>query len=263
MGGMNITVSSLNAQGFFDWNDRKLAIVDYYTDLNPDIIFLQEVTYLPEESPYTQASLLRKSLPLYGYESSSISRLQDSPHYPQYREGLGVISKFPISYSETLVLKRDPADEHLRLIQLVDVVIDSQVVKFANIHFSITDKTEKFAREQLQEVCEILAARGETRIMCGDFNMKDITLHSDLWQDDYTASIQEKIVTYPAESKQVDYFLVPKDCQLTSVVGSPDGLSDHRALTAIILLPQPKNSETTSRIATGLQKAKQLFSYSR
>ena len=260
---MNISVSSLNAQGFFDWNDRKGAIVDYYTDQNPDIIFLQEVTYIPEESPYTQASLMRKMLPLYGYESSSVSRLQDSPHYPQYREGLAVISKFPISYSETLVLKRDPNDEHLRLVQLVDVVIEGRIVKFANIHFSITDQTEKYAREQLKEVCEILSVRGERRIMCGDFNMKDITIHRDLWQDDYVAPHDQKLVTYPAEDKQVDYFLVPKDFVIKAIDVSVDGLSDHRALTATIVVPDFRSDESTGRIAASVQKAKRLFSYSR
>lgn len=228
---MELTVTSLNVQGFFGWNDREKHITDYLTKMNSDVIFLQEVTYIPEISPYTQADLLNQTL-RYPYEHASISRMQTSPDFAHYREGLAVLSKYPITKSDVLVLKKDPADEHLRLVQFIDVITtDGTALKLANIHLSITDFTEQFARAQLEELLQILASRGETRIIGGDFNMRQLDLHADLWQDKYVASSRVPYITYPSENKRMDYFLIPKELAFTAIATSPDGLSDHRALS--------------------------------
>jgi endonuclease/exonuclease/phosphatase family metal-dependent hydrolase len=228
---MELTITSLNVQGFFGWQGREEHITDYLQKIHPDIIFLQEVTYIPEISPYTQATQINEVLH-YPYEHSSISRLQKSPQFEHYREGLSVLSKYPIMKSEVLVLKQDPEDEHLRLVQFIDIrKDDGTVVKLANIHFSITDNTEKFARGQLEEVLQILASRGEERIIGGDFNMKQLERHSDLWSVQYLASSRVPYITYPSENKRMDYFLIPKILSFTDITTSPDGLSDHRALS--------------------------------
>jgi endonuclease/exonuclease/phosphatase family metal-dependent hydrolase len=229
---MVLTLSTLNLQGFFYWKDREAHIIKFFEDVQPDIIFLQEVTYIPEISPSTQTSLLNETL-RYPFENSSIARLQESPYYKNYREGLSMLSKYPITKAETLVLKKDPEDEHIRLAQLVDVLLPGgHILKLANVHFSITDNTEKFARGQLEELMEIMAARGESRIIAGDFNMRQLETHADLWKEEYSASSYVPYITYPSENKRMDYFLVPKQYGLDMIKTSPDGLSDHRALTA-------------------------------
>lgn len=228
---MEISITSLNVQGFFDWQSRQKPITDYLAQINSDLIFLQEVTYIPEISPYTQADIINQTLH-YPYEHSSISRLQASPDFANYREGLAVLCKYPIAKSEVLVLKKDPADEHLRLLQCIDLVTENgAIVKLANIHLSITDFTEAFARAQLDEILHILQSRGETRIIGGDFNMRQLELHADLWQDRYVASSRVPYITYPIENKRMDYFLIPKELAFTDIATSPDGLSDHRALS--------------------------------
>lgn len=227
---MKITFGSLNVQGFADWDDRKTNIVDYVQKTNPDILLFQEVTFLPQINAENQVSLLNKSLH-YLYENTAITRLQDSPVYENYREGLGVISKYPILKSETIILKQQPHDEHQRIVQLIDVLCKDKIIKFANVHFSISDNDENLPREHLRELLQILESRGETRIMGGDFNMDSIDLHSDLWQDTYICSSVTPYITYPSMNKRVDYFLLPKEYAFTSIATSPDGLSDHRALT--------------------------------
>jgi endonuclease/exonuclease/phosphatase family metal-dependent hydrolase len=227
---MKITFSSLNVQGFADWDERKSHIIDYVKHTEPDIVMFQEVTFLPQINAENQVSLLNKSL-RYRYENTAITRLQDSPVYENYREGLGIISKYPILKSETIILKQQPHDEHQRIVQLIDILCEDTVVKFAHVHFSISDNDENLPREHLVELLDILESRGETRIMGGDFNMNSIDLHRELWQDKYVSSSVVDYISYPPMNKRVDYFLLPKEYAFTSITTSPDGLSDHRGLT--------------------------------
>lgn len=227
---MKITFSSLNVQSFDDWDDRKTNITRYLEQENPDIVLFQEVTFLPQINTENQVSILNKALK-YPYENTAITRLQDSLHFANYREGLGLISKWPILKSETIILKQNKTDEHQRIVQLIDILHDETVLKFANVHFSISDNDENLPRDHLIELLEILDSRGETRIIGGDFNMNNIDLHADLWQGDYISSSATPYMTYPSMNKRIDYFLLPKDCAFLDITTSPDGLSDHRALT--------------------------------
>ncbi len=227
---MKITFGSLNVQSFTDWDDRKSNIINYLTRTSPDVVLFQEVTFLPQINARNQVSILNDTLG-YTYENIAITRLQDSPTFENYREGLGVLSRWPIVKSETIVLKQQAHDEHQRIVQLIDLQVGTKVVKFAHIHFSISDNDENLPREHMRELLDIFAAREETRIIGGDFNMNDIDIHADLWQDQYISSSSTPYETYPAMHKRVDYFLLPKDCAFLSITTSPDGLSDHRALT--------------------------------
>jgi endonuclease/exonuclease/phosphatase family metal-dependent hydrolase len=227
---MKLTFGSLNVQAFTDWEDRETKIIDYVRQANPDIVLFQEVTFLPQIANENQVSLVNKTLK-YQYENTAITRLQDSPHFENYREGLGVISKWPILKSETVILKQQLLDEHQRIVQLIDILVEDTVVKFANVHFSISDNYESFPREHLNELLQILESRGETRIIGGDFNMNSIDLHADLWQDKYISSSVVDYISYPPMNKRVDYFLLPKEYSFLNIDTSGDGLSDHRALT--------------------------------
>jgi endonuclease/exonuclease/phosphatase family metal-dependent hydrolase len=230
---MKLTFGSLNVQSFTDWETRKPTLVDYFRGTDPDIILFQEVTFLPQFSPYTQPTLLNQELG-YPYEATHVTRLQPSHEYDTYREGLGILSKWPILRSETLILKQQSHDEHQRIVQLVDLLCHKKIVKLAHVHFSISDNDENLPRQHLYELMEILTARGETRIIGGDFNMNDIDIHADLWQDDYISSSTVPYMSYPPMSKRVDYFLLPKSYDFLDIKTSGDGLSDHRALEVAI-----------------------------
>jgi endonuclease/exonuclease/phosphatase family metal-dependent hydrolase len=229
---MKITFGSLNVQAFTDWEDRTLNIIDYVKQTDPDIILFQEVTFLPQISAENQVSLLNKALK-YRFENTAVTRLQDSPHFENYREGLGVISKWPILKSETIILKQQAHDKHQRIVQLIDILREDKIIKFANVHFSISDNDESFPRNHLEELLQILDSRGETRIIGGDFNMNNIDLHNDSWQEKYLSSSATPYVTYPSMNKRVDYFLLPKEYSFVNIGTSPDGLSDHRGLTVV------------------------------
>lgn len=225
-------LTTLNLQGFIDWEARKPAILEYLRAIDPDIIFFQEVVFIPDVSPYNQAQLLNQELG-YTYEQSVITRLQPSPLYQTFREGLAVLSKYPIVTTDTIILKQLPGDEHNRIIQCVDIKKNDVIVKCANIHFSISD-TVDYATPHFEETLSFFYSHNEERIIAGDFNLTDLSYSSEIWQDRYTPSSDVPYISFPEENKRIDYILAPKNYSIDSVSTSPDGLSDHRAVTAVI-----------------------------
>lgn len=240
---------TLNLQGFESWEKRKTNIITYLKREKPDVVLFQEVVFLPELNARNQAQLLNAKLG-YTYEQSVISRLQAGLEFPVYREGLAAISKHPIVKSDTIVLKKAPGDEHNRIVQLLDILVNGQVIKLANVHFSLTDDVD-FATAHLRETLEIIQARDEERIIAGDFNLNHLEELAPLWQDAYRSSTDFPYVSYPGMEKRNDYFLIPKKYHFGHLNTSDENLSDHNAVTTTIKIHQyaPFTSETRDRIA--------------
>ena len=222
-------LTTLNLQGLIDWNDRKPEIVTYLTATKPDVIVFQEVVYIPTVSPYTQVQLLNTELG-YAFEHSAVTRLQPSHQYPVFREGLAMLSNYPVLSTDTIVLRKAEGDEHNRIVQLIDIDVNGAIVKLANVHFSLSD-TIDYATGHLKETLEILKMRGEERIIAGDFNLDHLESVAELWNDSYEATTKVPYISYPAMNKRNDYVLVPKVYNFTDLSTSGDSLSDHRAVT--------------------------------
>jgi len=231
-------IISLNLRGFFDWEARLPHIVDYLARERPEVLLLQEVVYLPDLSPWAQVDLLNRAAG-FPHRHSSISRLQGSKQFGPYREGLAVLSRLPVVGSETIILLHEPDDPHNRLVQFFDVVDDTgKTWLFANVHLSVRDD---YALHHLEEVLAILAARGEKRIIGGDFNMNHLERHRHLWQSGYVLTTEiEHYVSFAGSHQANDYFLVPKEYAMASIELSEDGLSDHRALAVEVTPVAPR-----------------------
>ena len=225
-------ITTLNLQEFTNWEARQPAIIEYLQSVSPDVIVFQEVVFLPNISPYNQAQLLNKSLG-YVSEQSAVTRLQASTVHKVYREGLATISKYPIVKADTVILQRATGDEHNRIVQMLDIDMNGEIVKIANVHFSITDVAD-FATAHLVETLEILAIRDEERIIIGDFNLADLSATTPYWEKKYRCSTESDYISYPSMSKRIDYVLIPKSHSFTNISVSGDNLSDHRALTVDI-----------------------------
>lgn len=225
-------ILSLNMRGFFDWDARLPRIVSYLEQQQPEIVLLQEVVFLPDISPFTQLDLLNQAVG-FPHRHASITRLQASTQFGPgpYREGLGVLSRLSVTGAETLVLHHEEDDPHNRLVQFFDIEdADGELWKFANVHLSVRDD---YALQHVREVLGILKARGEKRIVGGDFNINHLEKHAHLWRDEYVLSTEiEQYVSFAGSDQANDYFLVPKEYELSAIRLSGDGLSDHRALAA-------------------------------
>ena len=220
-------ITTLNLAGYKNWHEREDKIVTYLDITQSDLVFLQEVKYDAAQSPLTQSKLLNTKLPSpYLYSHTSVSRIFESSG-KESREGLAVLSKYPIVDSEVIVLKKRADDKHTRIIQKVSVLIDKKAVNFTNVHFSNND----YSDEQLQETLDIIKARNETSVILGDFNIFDINTVRDMYSADYFASTDiTKYVSFPSEDATLDYILVPHVYTVESLSVGED-LSDHNALT--------------------------------
>lgn len=221
-------VTTLNLAGYKNWNDREAKIVSYLESTQSDMVFLQEVKFDTKYSPYSQSKHLNSQLPTpYPYGQSSVSRFYLSSDGSSSREGLAVLSMYPIVDSEIIVLTKQPDDKHTRIIQKVSLRIDNQIVDFTNVHFS----NNQYSIEQLDETLAIIKSRGEGSVVIGDFNISDLQTISPKYSPDYVASADvTEYVSFPSEGATFDYALVPKKYQLSSVT-THEGLSDHNALT--------------------------------
>lgn len=221
-------ITSLNLQGFADWEARMPRVLGYLEAMSPDVILFQEVVWLPEISPVTQVDLLGRHL-RYPFRHQSVTRLQRGRVVADYREGLGLLSRHPVPSTEALVLHHEDGDPHQRIVQLADVEADGWIWPLMNVHLSVRDD---FALHHLEEVLRMQDARQERRILGGDFNVDHLERHARLWRGWARLSSEElHYLSRPLSQETDDYFLVPDRYEIAAVQVSGDGLSDHRAVT--------------------------------
>lgn len=243
-------ITSLNLQGFTDWEARMPRVVEYLRSMAPDVILFQEVVWLPEISPVTQVDLLAPELDL-PFRHQSVTRLQRGRVVEDYREGLGLLSRYPVPSTEALVLHREQGDPHQRIVQLADVDVDGTTWPLMNVHLSVRDD---FALHHLEEVLRMQEARQERRILGGDFNVDHLERHAALWRGwARLTSEQLEYMSRPLSHETDDYFLVPDRYEIAAVRISGDGLSDHRALT--VDLTPALASTSRSKAASGRDSA--------
>jgi endonuclease/exonuclease/phosphatase family metal-dependent hydrolase len=221
-------ITTLNLAGYKNWDQRVSNIITYLDETQSDVVFLQEVKFDIEYSPFTQSRYLNSLLTTpYQHSQSSVSRIFESAG-SESREGLAVLSKYPIIDSEVIVLKKRPDDKHTRIIQRVSLQVDTKIVPFTNVHFSNND----YSDEQLEETLNITKECNEASVILGDFNIFDIQTVNILYSSDYVASTEiADYVSFPSENATFDYILIPKYLKCSSLsIG--ENLSDHNALTA-------------------------------
>jgi endonuclease/exonuclease/phosphatase family metal-dependent hydrolase len=222
-----VRITTLNLRGFFDWTARSPQIIEYLRGIAPDVILFQEVVYLPEISPFSPVELLHRELRL-PYRNEAITRLQRGRTHPVYREGLGLLSTAPIVATQALALQHEEGDPHQRIVQFADVTAEDGVWPLANVHLSVRDE---FALRNLGEVLTVLRAKGERRILGGDFNVNHLEHHAGLWHDAVLTSSIASYQSHPSSHENDDYFLVPTEFSIDRVLVSGDQLSDHEAIT--------------------------------
>ena len=220
-------ITTLNLRGFFDWTHRLPVLVDFLRRTDPDVLLLQEVVYLPEESPFTTAELLNRELGL-PFRHEAVTRLQRGRVRAVYREGLAVLTRVPVTASQALALQHEAGDPHHRIVQFVDLAADDGPRPHANVHLTLRDH---FALRHLGEVLGMLRAKGERRIIGGDFNVDHLERHAELWDDAVLTSEVRPYESHPSSAENDDYFLVPTAFTIDDLRVSGDDLSDHRAVT--------------------------------
>lgn len=228
---MQFKVISLNIAGFKEWDSRRQKIAQRIDRENPDVVLLQEVKFDPLVSAYSQSVELNKLLNRpFEFTQTSISKYYQSSSGSSYREGLAVLSRFPITNSEILVLTKQVDDKHTRIVQNIDLDVRGRELLLSNVHFS----NNAYSVDQLQELIHILDSRGEKRLIAGDFNIFDVEANRPLYDSGYTSSVAFKTyVSFPSEGHTLDYVLIPAECSFASLE-TIEGLSDHNMLVCTV-----------------------------
>lgn len=220
-------VISFNLAGYKDWAERKKPIVDMLSDEGADIVLLQEVKFDPEHSGFSQAREVNSSLKNpYEYMVADVTKYYRPSSSKPYREGLAVLSRLAVVQSETLVLSQAEDDRHPRIIQLLDLKMGSRVLKIANVHFS----NNKYSVGQLSELLQILDARGEQRLIAGDYNILTLEQVRRIAGERYRLAYDNQAYkSFKSEDITLDHVMIPHDWIFKSVEVIDD-LSDHSAV---------------------------------
>ncbi|MGN6445914.1 endonuclease/exonuclease/phosphatase family protein, partial [Amnibacterium sp.] len=187
---------------------------------------------------YSPVELLNRELRM-PFRHEAITRLQRGRAHPVYREGLALLSRVPLASTQTLALQHEEGDPHRRIVQFADLLADDGVWPVANVHLSVRDD---YALHHLGEVLSVLRAKGERRILGGDFNVNHLERHASLWRDAVLTSQVAAIQSHPSSQENDDYFLVPSEFRIDRVRHSGDDLSDHEAITVDLSRVSPADS---------------------
>jgi endonuclease/exonuclease/phosphatase family metal-dependent hydrolase len=224
---MNLRITSLNICGYANWHERLPKIVNSLEEIKPDLLLLQEVRFEKSLSAFNQSQdinmLAKEPFP---YANSSIAKYYRPSQGDPYREGLAVLSRYPIINMEVVALTQHLDDKHTRIAQCFEVRKDDKNILLSNVHFSNNSHSE----EQLTELLHIFSARNERRIIIGDFNIFDLSAIASK-HDGYRSSAQfKKYTSFPSEDKTLDYALLPGEFKFSDIT-TLDGSSDHSAVT--------------------------------
>lgn len=222
-----MTIVSMNLGKYNHWHNNVTEFADFINSVKPDILLLQEVKYDPKMSAYNQAvSLNRQLVNSFRYEASCVSRFYKSSKGDIYKEGLATPSHHPITKNEVLVLTKRDDDKHTRIMQNSNISVNDITIKLSNIHLSNND----YSYEQLDEILVLLKARGEKRIIAGDFNIADLQKHLNHNAKEYTVSTAfSDYISFPAENKTFDYMLLPTEYTYIKITTASTP-SDHNAV---------------------------------
>lgn len=244
-----VKVLSLNLCNYHNFEERKFRIIDFIKRISPDIVALQEVR---DDLKYNsagdnQAKQINRHLgyPYMAFvETMDINQVKDTPNAPACAEGLAILSKLPILKALKRKLKKQARDKFSRAVMHVKVA-SNKTIDIFNVHYS---PGTLFAKLHLEETLKISKGLGISPIILGDFNIPDPKIIKEL-ASDYSISTDtkkylsyhpkgniKKDKVYNLEACTLDYILIPKNCKFKYFDCRDEGLSDHNALIAEIVV---------------------------
>lgn len=234
LSGMKNNLAVEMPEELFDENLEKAQTL--IKEYNPDIIGFQEIDFASSRSwNRNQLDSLSKS---YHQAYRSINwdkRYVPFPYWPlkhhfgKMLSGQAILSKFPLSNEETVVLEK-PINAPFyynkfyldRLVQLADVTIGDRTVKVMNVHLEAFDpETTESQAEVVKELYESYADKMPV-LLIGDFNS------SPSWANPEDKALEiiksarnlESAIRQPKDSKN--------DCiTYTFSTGEPEKSIDH------------------------------------
>lgn len=189
-------------------------IINYLREIDADIICLQEVLY-------NQFLVLKQSLDMDGVFAANINK-------PTLMYGIATLSKTEILNKEHVFLK---SKGEQRGFLYMNVFSEKCCIDVINTHLGL-DKYERI--EQINQIIDYSNKLKKSKIICGDFNEKNISINK--FNDSAVYTNSQAISTFEKSNARIDYILVDKSLQIYKYNVDKINLSDHYPIITYIRL---------------------------
>jgi len=189
-------------------------IINYLKEIDADIICLQEVLY-------NQFIALKQSLKMDGVFAANINK-------PTLMYGIATLSKDKILDKEHVFLE---SKGEQRGFLYTNVFSEKCCIDVINTHLGL-DKYERI--EQLNQIIDYSNKLKKAKIICGDFNEKNISINK--FNDSAVYTNYQDIPTFEKSNARIDYILVDKSLKIYKYNVDRINLSDHYPIITCIKL---------------------------
>lgn len=189
-------------------------IIKYLKEIDADIICIQEVIY-------NQFIILKQSLKMEGAFAANINK-------PTLKYGIATFSKNKILNKEQIFLK---SKTEQRGFLYTNVFSENYCIDVINTHLGL-DKDERI--EQLNQIIDYSSRLCKFKVICGDFNEKNIFIN--IFNDSAIYTNFKSIATFEKSNARIDYILVDKSLEIYKYKVDKINLSDHYPIIANIRL---------------------------
>lgn len=200
----------MNANNVFTLN----KIIKYLKELDADIICLQEILY-------NQFAILKQSLKLDGVFAANINK-------PTLMYGIATLSKNEILDKKHIFLKSKGEQRGFLHTNIFSNICSVDVI---NTHLGL-DKDER--KEQLNQIVDFTNRLRKAKVICGDFNEKNIFI--SIFNDSAIYTNNQSIATFEKSNARIDYILVDKSLGIYKYKVDKINLSDHYPIITEIKL---------------------------
>lgn len=200
----------MNANNVFTLN----KIIKYLKELDADIICIQEILY-------NQFAILKQSLKLDGVFAANINK-------PTLMYGIATLSKNEILDKKHIFLKSKGEQRGFLHTNIFSNICSVDVI---NTHLGL-DKDER--KEQLNQIVDFTNRLRKAKVICGDFNEKNIFI--SIFNDSAIYTNNQSIATFEKSNARIDYILVDKSLGIYKYKVDKINLSDHYPIITEIKL---------------------------
>lgn len=239
-----LKILNLNIWGYNKFDKRKKLIVDLIKKENPDVVAFQEIRDDSRFNKKGNNQLLQlNELLKYPYscfaeamDVNQVNKNLNDPLYdasnPRVREGVALLSKFPLISHKRKKLKQHPNDKYTRAILCAKLKYKNKKIDVFVVHFSADDL---FSKLHLEETLKYAKNKKINPIIIGDFNIRYPEILNKVIGKDYTSSRQIKnYISYPPAKYTLDYILIPKMYKFRKFYLINNKVSDHKAIVGEI-----------------------------
>lgn len=243
---MEISVLTINIWRYYEWDKRKNKLISFLEKKDADVIFLQEAAYdnRLKETYKNQVHEINKELKYKNFifeKESEITKWHGEPINWSMYYGLGIISKFKIKSSETIILPRVTKEKDFGFLHAV-LETPSGNIDVINVHLENTDEGSKAHLKFLLNWCK---KRNLSPIIAGDFNMKQTKTLFKLVEENFEISYKIKpyfsfMPTKFSNNKEpitLDYIISDKNkFKIKEIECIEDSPSDHKPILGKIVI---------------------------